>query len=50
MPLEKSPSRGAQSRNIAELVRAGMPQRQAVAASYRVKRKAARSKRRSSRS
>lgn len=50
MPLEKSGSDAARSRNIAEMVRSGRPVKQAVAAAYRNQRKAKRSKRRSSRS
>ena len=34
MPLNPSPSRAAMSQNIAEMVRAGHPQRQAIAAAY----------------
>ena len=34
MPLIKSPSKKAQSKNISEMVRAGYPQKQAIAASY----------------
>jgi hypothetical protein len=39
MPLEQSGSKGAQSRNISELVHAGHSQKQAVAISYDIKRK-----------
>jgi hypothetical protein len=51
MPLEKSASKEARSRNIAEMIRAGYPQKRAAAAAYRNQRKvraqqAARKKRR----
>jgi hypothetical protein len=52
MPLEKSGSRGARQRNIAEMIAGGHEPRQAVAASYSNQRKYARkgrSGRRSSR-
>ncbi len=35
MPLERGSSRGTISRNISEMVRAGHPQRQAIAAAMR---------------
>ena len=41
MPLIKSTSKSAQSRNIATEMRAGKPQKQAIAISYAVKREAA---------
>lgn len=40
MPLKKSSSRQAQGENISELVHSGYPQKQAIAISYDVKRKA----------
>jgi hypothetical protein len=40
MPLDKSASPEAQSRNIAELRHSGYPEAQAVAISYSVKREA----------
>jgi len=40
MPLIKSKSEKAFKKNVAEMVRAGHPVRQAVAAAYAVKRKA----------
>ena len=40
MPLDKSGSPEAQSRNIAELRHSGYPEKQAVAISYSVKREA----------
>lgn len=40
MPLEKSGSDAARSRNIAEMIRAGHPRAQAVAAAYDTQRKA----------
>ena len=40
MPLDKSSSPEAQSRNIAELRHSGYPEKQAVAISYSVKREA----------
>jgi hypothetical protein len=42
MPLIESPSRAAQSENIKREIDAGKPQKQAVAISYEVKRKATR--------
>jgi len=42
MPLEKSRSNAARSRNIREMVRAGHPVKQAVAAAYRNQRRAKR--------
>lgn len=42
MPLTKSSSNAARSRNIAEMVKSGHPMAQAVAAAYDVQRKAAR--------
>jgi len=44
MPLVKSSSKKAQSKNIATEVKAGKPLKQAVAISYSIKRKAKRSK------
>jgi hypothetical protein len=41
MPLIKSTSKKAQSKNISEMVKAGHNVKQAVAASYRIKRQAA---------
>jgi len=40
MPLAKGCSPGTRSKNISEMVRAGHPQRQAVAASYDTQRRA----------
>lgn len=40
MPLDKSKSSEAQSRNIAELRHSGYPEKQAIAISYSVKRDA----------
>lgn len=40
MPLDKSRSSEAQSKNIAELRHSGYPEKQAVAISYSVKREA----------
>jgi len=40
MPLVKSDSKAAQSENIRREMQAGKPQRQAIAISYSVKRKA----------
>lgn len=40
MPLDKSSSPEAQSKNIAELRHSGYPEKQAVAISYSVKREA----------
>lgn len=45
MPLEKSGSDAARSRNIAEMIRAGYKRSQAAAAAYRQQRKSKRSKR-----
>lgn len=39
MPLEKSASKKARSRNIAEMIRAGYPAKRAEAAAYRNQRK-----------
>jgi hypothetical protein len=39
MPLERGSSRAVVSRNISEMVRAGHPQRQAVAAALRTARR-----------
>jgi len=39
MPLIKSPSDKARSSNIREMVKAGHPQKQAIAAAYSVQRK-----------
>ena len=50
MPLAKGSSNATRSSNIAEMVRAGHPQKQAVAAAYSQQRKSKRSKRRSRRS
>lgn len=44
MPLIKSPNKKAMSKNIATEMKAGKPQKQAVAIGYSVKRKAARKK------
>ena len=41
MPLTKSTSKKAFSKNVSAEVKAGRPQRQAVAIAYSVKRKAA---------
>lgn len=41
MPLVKSTSKAAQSQNIRTEMKAGKPQKQAVAISYAVKRRAA---------
>ena len=49
MPLNKSGSDDARSRNIREMIVAGRKPSQAKAAAYRNQRKAKRSKRRSSR-
>lgn len=40
MPLTKSPSKKAFSKNLAAEIKAGKPQKQAVAIAYSVKRKA----------
>jgi hypothetical protein len=50
MPLKKSGSNKARSENIAEMVRAGHPQKQAVAAAYSNQRKYSRKKRKTKRS
>jgi len=50
MPLERGASEATFRNNVREMVRAGHPVKQALAASYRAKRKATRSKRRSQRS
>ena len=44
MPLKKSATNKARSQNIREMVKAGHPMKQAVAAAYSVQRKAKRSK------
>jgi hypothetical protein len=44
MPLVKSTSKKAQSKNIATEIKAGKPQKQAEAISYAVKREAAKKK------
>lgn len=49
MPLERSSSNPARSRNISEMVRAGHPRKQAIAAAYRQQRKSRRSRSRSRR-
>lgn len=40
MPLKKSKSKAAFSSNVSEMIKAGHPQKQAVAAAYSIKRKA----------
>jgi hypothetical protein len=40
MPLEKSASKAAFSSNVSEMMKAGHPQAQALAAAYATKRKA----------
>jgi hypothetical protein len=45
MPLEKSSSPGAFKRNVSEMIRAGHPRRQALAAAYAQKRKGRRGRR-----
>lgn len=45
MPLEKGRSNATRSRNIAEMVRAGYPRKQAVAAAYRQQRASRKSRR-----
>jgi hypothetical protein len=49
MPLEKSSSPGAFKRNVSEMVRAGHPRKQAIAAALNTARKGRRSRRRSKR-
>ncbi len=49
MPLEKGSSKEVMSRNISEMVRAGHPRKQAIAAAYRQARKSGRKGRRSRR-
>ncbi len=49
MPLKKGTSRETMSENISEMVRAGHPQKQAIAAAYRQARKSGRKGRRSRR-
>ena len=49
MPLEKSSSNAARSRNIAEMRRAGYPADQAAAASYDNQRRARKHKRKAAR-
>jgi len=49
MPLKKSASKLARSENIREMVKAGHPQKQAVAAAYATQRKAKRKARKSKR-
>ena len=49
MPLKKGSSRKTQSENISKMRREGYPEKQAVAISYRVKRKAQRGKRKGGR-
>lgn len=49
MPLKAGSSNETRSQNIREMVRAGHPIKQAVAASYRQQRKYSRSKRRTRR-
>lgn len=49
MPLERGSSKETFSRNVSEMVRSGYPQKQALAAAYRQKRKSSRKKRRSRR-
>jgi hypothetical protein len=44
MPLKKGTSRKTFSKNVSEMVRAGHPQKQAVAAAYAEKRKSQRKK------
>lgn len=49
MPLERSASKEAFSRNVSDMIRAGHPRAQAVAAAYSTQRRARRKGRRSSR-
>lgn len=44
MPLEKSSSKAARSRNIAREIRAGKPRKQAIAIGYSVQRRAKKKK------
>ena len=44
MPLKKSTSKAAFKENVKEMVKSGHPQKQAVAAAYATKRKAAEKK------
>jgi hypothetical protein len=44
MPLTKSPSKKAFEKNISAEIKAGKPQKQAVAIAYSVKREAAKNK------
>lgn len=50
MPLKRGSSDKTRSENISEMVRAGHPRNQAIAASYSQQRKSRRKKRNSSRS
>lgn len=45
MPLEKGSSEGTFKRNVREMIRAGHPRKQALAAAYRQKRKGRRGRR-----
>ena len=49
MPLERGGSDQTRSRNIAEMIRAGRPSKQSVAAAYRQQRAAKRHKRKGKR-
>jgi hypothetical protein len=49
MPLRRGKSKATRSANIAEMVRSGHPQKQAIAAAYRQQRASKRSKGRSRR-
>lgn len=49
MPLKKSATREAFSYNVSEMMHAGHPQKQALAAAYRIKRQAAHKKRKAKR-
>lgn len=40
MPLIKSPTKQARDRNVAEMIKAGHPRDQALAAAYRMQRQA----------